>query len=127
MKTNELEKLLGTTKDTLRYYEKEELISPSRDDNGYRNYSHEDIRIIKNIIMLRSFDLSIEDIRRIFNNEISLNTCLNQKKEYLLKEIAEQLKTKIKIANVRLGKLLFIKDFNINNLFPLLPFSVLFI
>ena len=33
MKTNELEKLLGTTKDTLRYYEKEELISPSRDDN----------------------------------------------------------------------------------------------
>lgn len=39
MKTNELEKLLGTTKDTLRYYEKEELISPSRDDNGYRNYS----------------------------------------------------------------------------------------
>ncbi len=25
MKTNELEKLLGTTKDTLRYYEKEEL------------------------------------------------------------------------------------------------------
>ena len=74
MKTNELEKLLGTTKDTLRYYEKEELISPSRDDNGYRNYSYEDIRIIKNIIMLRSFDLSIEDIRRIFNNEISLNT-----------------------------------------------------
>ena len=56
MKTNELEKLLGTTKDTLRYYEKEELISPSRDDNGYRNYSYEDIRIIKNIIMLRSFN-----------------------------------------------------------------------
>ena len=85
MKTNELEKLLGTTKDTLRYYEKEELISPSRDDNGYRNYSHEDIRIIKNIIMLRSFDLSIEDIRRIFNNEISLNTCLNQKKRIFIK------------------------------------------
>ena len=87
MKTNELEKLLGTTKDTLRYYEKEELISPSRDDNGY---SYEDIRIIKNIIMLRSFDLSIKDIRRIFNNEISLNTCLNQKKEYLLKEIGKK-------------------------------------
>ena len=94
MKTNELEKLLGTTKDTLRYYEKEELISPSRDDNGYRNYSHEDIRIIKNIIMLRSFDLSITDIRRIFNNEISLNTCLNQKKEYLLKEIGKKQRTK---------------------------------
>ena len=90
MKTNELEKLLGTTKDTLHYYEKEELISPSRDDNGYRNYSYEDIRIIKNIIMLRSFDLSIKDMRRIFNNEISLNTCLNQKKEYLLKEIGKK-------------------------------------
>lgn len=40
--------------------------------------------------MLRSFDLSITDIRRIFNNEISLNTCLNQKKEYLLKEIGKK-------------------------------------
>ena len=40
--------------------------------------------------MLRSFDLSIEDIRRIFNNEISLYTCLNQKKEYLLKEIGKK-------------------------------------
>ena len=57
MKTNELEKLLGTTKDTLRYYEKEELISPSRDDNGYRNYSYEDIRIIKNIIQLKTSDV----------------------------------------------------------------------
>ena len=53
MTTKELENYLGTTKDTLRYYEKEELISPSRDDNGYRNYSYEDIRIIKNIIIVK--------------------------------------------------------------------------
>ena len=43
------------------------------------------------IIVMKIFEyLSIKDIRRIFNNEISLNTCLNQKKEYLLKEIGKK-------------------------------------
>ena len=65
MKTNELEKYMGTTKDTLRYYEKEELISPSRDDNGYRNYSYEDIRIIKKyyyVALFLIFQLKTSDV-----------------------------------------------------------------
>lgn len=39
MKTHELEKELGISKHTIFYYEKEGIVTPQRDDNGYRSYS----------------------------------------------------------------------------------------
>lgn len=93
MKTKEVEEQLGITKDALRYYEKENLIKPSRDSNGYRNYSQEDIRILKNIMMFRLFNLSIDEIKMIFNNEASLNECLLNKKQDFQNEIKERQKT----------------------------------
>ena len=44
MKTHELEKELGISKHTIFYYEKEGIITPQRDDNGYRSYSQEDLQ-----------------------------------------------------------------------------------
>lgn len=41
MKTHELEKELGISKHTIFYYEKEGIITPQRDDNGYRSYSQD--------------------------------------------------------------------------------------
>lgn len=41
MKTHELEKELGISKHTIFYYEKEGIVTPQRDDNGYRSYSQE--------------------------------------------------------------------------------------
>ena len=37
MKTHELEKELGISKHTIFYYEKEGIVTPQRDDNGYPN------------------------------------------------------------------------------------------
>ena len=39
MKTHELEKELGISKHTIFYYEKEGIITPQRDDNGYRSFT----------------------------------------------------------------------------------------
>ena len=39
MKTNEIEIKTGLSKQTILYYEKEGLINPERNENGYRNYS----------------------------------------------------------------------------------------
>jgi len=36
MKTHELEKELGISKHTIFYYEKEGIVTPQRDENGYR-------------------------------------------------------------------------------------------
>ena len=37
------------TKKAVEYYEQEGLISPRVEDNGYRNYSDEDISLLKEI------------------------------------------------------------------------------
>ena len=44
MKTHELEKELGISKHTIFYYEKEGIVTPQRDDNGYRSYSQDDLQ-----------------------------------------------------------------------------------
>lgn len=40
------------TKEALRYYEKEGLIKPERDENNYRNYLQSDIDVLKLILKL---------------------------------------------------------------------------
>lgn len=55
MKTNELEKEIGLSKYTIRYYEKEGLIQPKREENGYRDYDDETVqklKIIKFLLMI---------------------------------------------------------------------------
>ena len=53
MLINELNSLLGITKENIRYYEKEGLISPARKANGCREYSDEDVLRLKKIVVLR--------------------------------------------------------------------------
>lgn len=54
MKTNELEKEIGLSKYTIRYYEKEGLIQPKREENGYRDYDDETVQKLKIIKFLRN-------------------------------------------------------------------------
>ena len=57
MKINEAEQLLGITKANIRFYEKEGLLSPSRNESGYREYSETDIRQLKQIVILRKLGI----------------------------------------------------------------------
>lgn len=93
MKTKELEKRLGITKDTLRFYEKEGLVKPQRDHNGYRNYSQEDLRIIKIIMFFRSIELTIDEIKQLFAGTASISDLMVQKKEFLEKTIDNKKRT----------------------------------
>lgn len=63
MTVNEVEARTGLDRATVRYYEKEGLISPPREGNGYRNYSEADIEKLLKIKLLRALDFSLEDIR----------------------------------------------------------------
>ncbi|MCM1088664.1 MAG: MerR family transcriptional regulator, partial [Muribaculaceae bacterium] len=64
MTIKEVEKQTGLARSNIRFYEKEKLIEPSRNDkNGYRDYSEQDIENIKKIAYLRTLEISIEDIR----------------------------------------------------------------
>lgn len=66
MKINEVERLVGVTKRNIRFYEKEGLLAPGRNsENGYRDYSDEDVETLKQVKLFRKLDLPLEEIRRI--------------------------------------------------------------
>lgn len=109
MKTHDVEEMLGMTKQTLIYYEKEGFITPSRDENNYRNYSQNDIDILKLIQLLRSMELSIDDVKLILNNELSIREALESKKEFIkhtklkLDHIDQRIKEYIKRNQVKVS------------------------
>ncbi|OPA80933.1 MerR family transcriptional regulator [Paenibacillus selenitireducens] len=59
----EVSRILGITKDTLRYYDRIGIVSPSRKDNRYRRYSKDDLIDLMNIQIMQYADFSLDEIR----------------------------------------------------------------
>jgi len=68
MLINEAGKLTKLTKKAIEYYASQGLISPSVLENGYRNYTEQDIEKLNKISVLRKLDISTEDIQHILND-----------------------------------------------------------
>ncbi|GBF72968.1 MerR family transcriptional regulator [Paenibacillus sp. 598K] len=58
--------MLGISKDTLRYYDRIGIVSPSREDNRYRRYSKEDLIHVMNIQIMQYADFSLDEIKGKF-------------------------------------------------------------
>lgn len=78
MKINEAEQLLGITKANIRFYEKEGLLTPSRTENGYREYSETDITQLKQIVILRKLGIPVQQIADILDGALPLQEALDQ-------------------------------------------------
>lgn len=82
------------TKKAIEYYEEQGLVQPEKGENNYRNYSEEDISILKKISVLRKLGVGIPDIQLILtskNKAAALSRCkylMNLK----LQKAAAQLK-----------------------------------
>ena len=76
MQIKEVQEKLKISSYTLRYYEKMGLIQPYRDENGYRNYSEEDVHKIEKIMFLRDINVPIEDIKDILDNKVTFQDVL---------------------------------------------------
>lgn len=64
MRINEVEQRIGITKKNIRFYEGQGLLSPRRNkENGYREYSEEDVKTLEQIKLLRKLGLPLEEIR----------------------------------------------------------------
>ena len=87
MKTSDLEKLLGLSKHTIRYYEKEGFIQPHRDENGYRDYRDEDVQTLKLVKFLRSLEISIDDVKAILSGDLNFQECLKMNQDYLSQQL----------------------------------------
>lgn len=83
MKINDLETKSGLDRATIRYYEKEGLITPCRHDNGYRSYSESDLEQLMRIKLLRQLDVPISKIKELQQGSAVFQTVLQEQIQYL--------------------------------------------
>jgi len=74
----DIEQRTGMSRANIRYYESLGLISPPRQDNGYRDYGEEDIAALLKIKLLRSLDVSLEDIGALSRGEADMDAVLSR-------------------------------------------------
>jgi len=55
--------ITGLSADTLRYYEKEGMISPKRHENGYRYYDDSDVALLKNIVVMKYAHFTLTEMK----------------------------------------------------------------
>lgn len=78
MTIKEIESLSGLTRANIRFYETEGLLTPARNENGYRDYSDKDLEILKKIKLLRMLHISLEEIKALQSGEQELAVALDQ-------------------------------------------------
>lgn len=101
----EVASLFNISPDTLRYYEKEGILSPRKDGNGYRHYGVDDIIRIIDIMFYRGLDIPIKDIGDItttmdIGSIITVMTENEKRMECKIKTL-QKLQDKLKSAKQR--------------------------
>lgn len=90
LRKNEIAKILGMAKSTVRYYEQEGLISPKVEDNNYRQYGIEEMKRLSQIHFMRDLDLDLETIHQLFKtDDVDVTALLEDKRAYILEAIAD--------------------------------------
>ncbi len=98
MLINEVSKLTKLTKKAIEYYTLQGLVFPSILENGYRNYSDQDVEKLNKISILRKLDISTEEIRQVLSDTtnstlhaISIKKELNYKQDKVKNNIIQRL------------------------------------
>lgn len=65
MKINEVTRETGLSRRAVKYYEEEGLLSVKKDQNGYRNYSSENLKTLREISAYRKLGIGIKEIKRL--------------------------------------------------------------
>ncbi|MBP5324511.1 MAG: MerR family transcriptional regulator [Pseudobutyrivibrio sp.] len=89
MTIKDVEQQLGVPRATIRFYERERLISPVRGSNGYRDYSADDVSRLKEIILLRKIGLSVNDVEDILDGARILPEVLEENIKKLQTQMEE--------------------------------------
>lgn len=95
MRIQEVEFKTGLTRANIRFYEKEGLIEIDRKDNGYRDYSEENVDTLLKIKLLRQLNVTIDDIRDTQQNKIELSKILEKRQIEIVREMKDLEKSKM--------------------------------
>lgn len=79
MRINKVEELVGISKKNIRFYEEKGLLNPKRNtENGYREYSKEDVETLQKIKLLRQLSVPIEEISKLQQGYLTLEDCMRR-------------------------------------------------
>ncbi len=94
---NEVEHIVGLSKKSIRYYEENGLLNPTRNkDNDYRIYSELDIEKLKIIKFLRELNVPIKELKELNDGTLTLEECMQDR----IKKIQEEEKNYEKVKNM---------------------------
>ena len=86
MRINEVVKLTGVSARTLQYYDEIGLLIPEKLNNGYRDYSDENLDKLQKILFYRFLKFKLNDIKELLDGDIDSLKILEQQRELILKE-----------------------------------------
>lgn len=79
MTIRDVEIRLDLPRASIRFYEREGLVTPARSENGYRDYTEADVEVLRKVKLLRQLGLSLEEIRELQRGELSLTAALDRR------------------------------------------------
>ena len=78
------EELSGVSRQNIRFYEREGLLTPDRNpENDYREYHQEHIDILKRIRIMRMLDMPLDQIKLVLEGKMSPAEAAKEQKEKL--------------------------------------------
>ncbi len=85
----ELAKLADVTPDTIRYYEKQQMMDHEvRTEGGFRLYTENDLQRLKFIRYARQLGFTLDSIRELYRSELILSTIPVRSQKYCARAIA---------------------------------------
>lgn len=96
MLRNEVQDKTNLSRKAIEYYEEKGLIHPIKLENGYRDYSDEDVEVLKRISLLRNLGLSISEIALYLDSKEEALASILRRKEHEL-DICEKRKNVLKL------------------------------
>lgn len=102
--TGELARLCGVTKRTVQYYDKQNIIVPSKmTDGGRRIYTEEDLKQFQLVCLYKNLGLSLHDIKNILKSDNQYSIVielLNNQQEKIDRQIQNLIELQDKLATI---------------------------
>lgn len=101
----EFAKILGVTASSLRYYERQGLLTPNRDENNLRRYTDDDIEWAKFLLHLKGSGMLITELkqytkwRAIGDKTIQERLHLLENRKHLVQQEIQTLQQSLDILN----------------------------
>lgn len=114
MLLNEIANEVGMTKRAIKYYEEKGLLSVNKSNNGYRDYSTNDVDTLKRISVYRKLGVSVKDIKSLLENN---------DKDVLVRIYNEKMQDKILLDHELNALKQFIEDDDVNKIDEMLDYQ----